>query len=258
MSEMRFAGHNWDMLNQGSEPICDAWYREYSYVQRGWLQPDPSGLAAVNPANPQTWNRYSYAGNNPLINYDSLGLYWYDCGTAKVTSPGMTPTISPGLCWAPDPVNNDIISITGSIGGPIGSSPKEKQKKTKSCSGSARVLQGNPRTIGQPGGWSTPGHPILVTGNGAAVIPAQWRGAEAVLPFLGQISGVFPGTKVSFQGVVDTIGSTSVPNVQSFLMNRYAGDLILELPGGGDLNVTAVKLTIPAAMNCPSGTTEVP
>ena len=63
MSEMRFAGHNSDMLNQGSEPIYDAWCREYRYVQRRWLQPDPSGLAAVNPGNPQTWNRYSYVMN---------------------------------------------------------------------------------------------------------------------------------------------------------------------------------------------------
>ena len=118
MSEFRFAGHNADMLTQGSEPIYDAWYREYSYVQRRWLQPDPFGLAAVNPANPQSWNRYAYVGNNPLINYDSLGLYWYNCGTAKVTSPGMTPSISPGLCWAPDPTNNDIIPqiYNGSMG----------------------------------------------------------------------------------------------------------------------------------------------
>lgn len=36
------------------------------------------------------------------------------------------------------------------------------------------------------------------------------------------------------------------------------GKLILELPGGQDLNVMAVTLTIPAAMSCPAGTTRVP
>ena len=77
MSEMRFAGHNSDMLNQGSEPIYDAWCREYRYVQRRWLQPDPSGLAAVNPGNPQTWNRYSYVMNQPLNYLDVYGLHIY-------------------------------------------------------------------------------------------------------------------------------------------------------------------------------------
>ena len=86
MSETRFAGHNADMLNQGSEPLYDAWYREYSYVQRRWLQPDPSGLAAVNPANPRTWNRYSYVDNSGRLLSLAEEQGWCDVdGTCNFT-----------------------------------------------------------------------------------------------------------------------------------------------------------------------------
>src|SRR5581483_10647969 len=36
--------------------------------------PDPVGLAAVDPTNPQTWNRYAYVTNNPVSLVDPLGL----------------------------------------------------------------------------------------------------------------------------------------------------------------------------------------
>ena len=47
-----------------------------------WLIPDPAGQMAVDPANPQTWNMYSYAGNNPTTFNDPSGLYsWGEsCG----------------------------------------------------------------------------------------------------------------------------------------------------------------------------------
>lgn len=48
--------------------------REYFNNQGRWMSPDPAGLAAVDPTNPQTWNRYAYVGGNPLSNVDPLGL----------------------------------------------------------------------------------------------------------------------------------------------------------------------------------------
>jgi RHS repeat-associated protein len=47
--------------------------RQYSYQGR-WSSPDPAGLAAVDPFNPQSWNRYAYVLNNPLAMIDPLGL----------------------------------------------------------------------------------------------------------------------------------------------------------------------------------------
>jgi hypothetical protein len=55
------------------------------------MSPDPSGLASVSPANPQSWNLYSYVLNNPLINIDPNGLdcvYFNNAGTALDDSPG--------------------------------------------------------------------------------------------------------------------------------------------------------------------------
>ena len=47
-----------------------------SYVNRygRFLTPDPAGAAAVDPTNPQTWNRYGYVGNDPVNFIDPLGL----------------------------------------------------------------------------------------------------------------------------------------------------------------------------------------
>src|SRR5271165_5188372 len=33
-------------------------FRQYSNVQGRWISPDPAGMAAADPTNPQTWNRY--------------------------------------------------------------------------------------------------------------------------------------------------------------------------------------------------------
>ena len=49
-------------------------FRRHSSTQGRRLSPDPAGLAAVNPANPQAWNRYAYVSNNPLALVDPLGL----------------------------------------------------------------------------------------------------------------------------------------------------------------------------------------
>jgi hypothetical protein len=38
-----------------------------------WLSPDPAGLSATDPSNPQSWNRYAYVNDNPLTNTDPLG-----------------------------------------------------------------------------------------------------------------------------------------------------------------------------------------
>jgi RHS repeat-associated protein len=61
--------------------IYDFLYREYP-LQGRWPSPDPAGLAAVDPANPQSWNRYAYVTNNPLNLIDPFGLDSCDNSTA--------------------------------------------------------------------------------------------------------------------------------------------------------------------------------
>jgi RHS repeat-associated protein len=58
-----YSGVTWDAAN-----------RSMSNFAGRWLSTDPAGLGAVDPTNPQTWNRYAYVTNNPLAMIDPLGL----------------------------------------------------------------------------------------------------------------------------------------------------------------------------------------
>jgi RHS repeat-associated protein len=70
-TDRSFTGQDEDTV-QG---LADFMFREYSDQQQGrWISPDPAGLKAVNPMNPQTWNRYAYVANNPLSVTDPSGL----------------------------------------------------------------------------------------------------------------------------------------------------------------------------------------
>src|ERR1700730_1856538 len=68
-SDLSFTGQNQDTVGG----LYDFPAREYS-IQGRWPSPDPAGLAAVDPTNPQSWNRYTYVLNNPLALVDPLGL----------------------------------------------------------------------------------------------------------------------------------------------------------------------------------------
>ena len=69
-SDASFTGQNSDMVAN----LYDFMFREYHSSQGRWVSPDPAGLAATDPMNPQTWNRYAYVAGNPVLNVDPLGL----------------------------------------------------------------------------------------------------------------------------------------------------------------------------------------
>ena len=75
----------------------DFLYREYS-TQGRWPSPDPAGLTAATPGNPQSWNRYAYVMNNPLGAIDPLGL---DCQFEDGYS---------YQCWQYDASYNSLVS----------------------------------------------------------------------------------------------------------------------------------------------------
>lgn len=56
----------------GNDPT---WFRNYEENLGRWMSPDPAALAAANPANPQTWNQYSYVLNDPTTLSDPFGLF---------------------------------------------------------------------------------------------------------------------------------------------------------------------------------------
>ena len=55
--------------------LYNARARMYSYGQARFLQPDPLGVGAANPAKPQSFNRYSYVGNDPVNFVDPSGMF---------------------------------------------------------------------------------------------------------------------------------------------------------------------------------------
>jgi RHS repeat-associated protein len=72
----------YDSENQ-TGTLVDFTFRHYNPTQGRFISPDPAGLAAVNPSDPQTWNRYAYVGNRPLAATDPSGLFCLedDCGS---------------------------------------------------------------------------------------------------------------------------------------------------------------------------------
>jgi hypothetical protein len=82
-------------------------------MQGRWPSPDPSGLAAVNPNNPQSWNGYAYVLNNPLELLDPNGL---DCAYFK--DDGSVDHIDIGDCDSDDD-NGYYIDATGVTGASI-------------------------------------------------------------------------------------------------------------------------------------------
>ena len=65
-----FAGGDWDSENNGDHFGA----REYAKLSGNWQSPDPAGRAAVDLTNPQSWNLYAYALNNPVSANDPSGL----------------------------------------------------------------------------------------------------------------------------------------------------------------------------------------
>jgi len=77
--------------------------RYYSSAMGRMLSPDPSNMGA-NPANPQTWNMYSYSLNNPLIMTDPTGLYV--CEDSTDCSSENDKKFAASLASARDAANN--------------------------------------------------------------------------------------------------------------------------------------------------------
>ena len=65
-----FTGARPDIVNDEYDFLL----RKYHSTQGRWISPDPAGLGAAEPTNPQSWNRYAYVMNNPLAVIDPDGL----------------------------------------------------------------------------------------------------------------------------------------------------------------------------------------
>jgi RHS repeat-associated protein len=108
-------------MNQDTVPnLYDFEAREYG-IQGRWPSPDPAGMRAVAKLDPQTWNRYAYVRNSPLLRVDPTGMcdtetpvdaarrsrHAADCGDngfdGAIIDPNPTPTPDPNPTPTPDP-----------------------------------------------------------------------------------------------------------------------------------------------------------
>jgi RHS repeat-associated protein len=67
--DLSFTGQNQDTVAN----LYDFPVREYNGIQGRWPSPDPAGIGAASPTNPQSWNRYAYSLNDPIDYMDPSG-----------------------------------------------------------------------------------------------------------------------------------------------------------------------------------------
>lgn len=262
-------------------------FRQYDPAEGRWMLPDPSGLAAVDITNPQTWNRYAYVANNPLRNVDPLGLH-LDCGGSAANSDdpfcngdnaggggGDSSNCAYDACVVASPpdavspvdtgvsqssgVNLGVNVISWNIGAYRLGNPATVPHTSPilpsngQCTGVGRGLKGNTNKVGLQGG--IPG--IKVQLGTAAVIPQQFGfpSGAALAPYAPYIYGTVGNA--SFSGISDVIGGKSpmppIP-VRSELQVLNPGNVIIEIPGATDQGVNApYTIFVPKGVGCPSG-----
>lgn len=109
ITDTSFAGNDEDTTTN----LYDAQAREYG-IQGRWPSPDPAGLKAVNPSDPQTWNRYAYVRNNPLLLTDVSGMR--QCNTVEAM-PGDTSQQASG--YGPYDPEEAYAPVEGAGGGVV-------------------------------------------------------------------------------------------------------------------------------------------
>ncbi len=232
--------------------------RIYDPVLGRFLQTDPVGYSAG-------LNMYAYAGNDPVNASDPSGLdafSWPDCltdpqgceSTTVTGQRGNSDYCANGGCHA-----TYKMDISGSrdytpLAFPDNSGKTRNgtnNEEARNCTGRARILGGNPRTIGRTGGFGVP-----VERGSAAIIPGQFGTRAEVNQNRSNITATSNGQPL-FNGATDVVGGrTPTPGVpvRDALQQLNPGELIIELPGGQDQGHQDVNVDVPDNMSCPVGT----
>jgi hypothetical protein len=240
-----------------SSSQADAWQPS---PKGRWSEPDPAGLAAVNPSVPQSWNRYAYVENEPLNLEDPVGLFtcgsiWVSCGLPGVFGP------NGGGSGGSGPHVPSIDAPPGNLPGGNGGAGGGKMCFSDS-SGTVHC------TVAAPAPSSTSGEPLSIlacTSETANVFSiAGLINANPKSRITYAVTQAFAGN--SFSGIVDagghvysfgktyltapTLGATATPLIQT------SGDLLLGgaaqgIPGIGKgwTGKGAAGFTMDAAIN---------
>ena len=192
---MRFAGHQRDTFGTaGQTDDLDYMHaRYYSPIVGRFLSLDP---VRGNPSQPQSWNMYSYARNNPLKYVDPTGalLELHGNATEKAEVASMANDNMYGVALKVSKTGAASLSSTGAIGPPTQSQAamadvlkaaiNDPKKMTLGLTtGSSSVLTGN---------WSTGAIDLADMrrfGNGPGPTSAGKLGHEIREQFLKQIKG---------------------------------------------------------------------
>jgi RHS repeat-associated protein len=156
-SDPSFSGQNADTATS----LYDFTFREHSPSQGRWISPDPAGVAAVDPTNPQSRNRYAYVLNNPLALVDPLGLEDASCADRYVCAePSTGSGGGSGMCPDCFQISTDVwvdggISWIFDNGISWGSGPVNVGGGTDG--GGASGTNDAPCRLVAPGGYFTPG-----------------------------------------------------------------------------------------------------
>ena len=108
---------HFSLLDYDSESATShAQYRQYNPAQGRWMRPDPYS-GSYRARNPQSFNRYAYVLNNPLVSVDPLGLDGdgnVPCPPNNAARPGRLHAFDDGCISDPNP---------GDPGGPAPTDP---------------------------------------------------------------------------------------------------------------------------------------
>jgi len=80
-----FTGQKQDIDSSHTGGQYDFLMREFNPIQGRWWTPDPAGLDAVDPEEPQSWNRFAYVGGRPLEETDEYGCVGCPGGSHPAT-----------------------------------------------------------------------------------------------------------------------------------------------------------------------------
>jgi RHS repeat-associated protein len=195
-------------------------FRQYSSQFARWTSPDPAGLAAVDPSNPQSWNRYAYVGNNPMNSIDPSGLCVHMLYDNASCFDGGFFGFGPSTTCIEDGVDVGCGSIFGSGGGGKGGTVAVSTWTPSGCV-SIDGMSGN---TCYPGFWSTVTI-NLPTGSDTGGGNSSWWGTFAKEFF--KLSG----------------GPGNVPTCAGQALTHMAGDLLPFTPSASSV----IQATAPAA-----------
>jgi RHS repeat-associated protein len=195
--------------------------RYYANLQGRFTSADPL-LASGRPADPQTWNRYVYCRNNPLVYVDPSGLDWWYDSEAKEATPTWYDK-DPGGKWKRwTDISGYVYQDSSDPGVWVALNPNKQQGFITNTREKAQAAEDG-HTGSGIGLSMTPGQRDFWAGAGAGLGgPASW--------FLGKIAGAggVDTTSRDYRagllfGSAGFAGATTVGNIGSSLADDAAG-----------------------------------